>query len=67
MSTATKPVRDLGPEFLRRLDHEVLAFARRMFAIGRGCTRFERADQIQAECDRLLGLSDEEVGHVARS
>ncbi len=64
MSRSYLPPRDLGPEFCRRLDHEVLAFARRMFAIGRGCTRFERAEQIQAEADRLLGITDEEAGHV---
>lgn len=67
MSTARKPICDLGPEFTRRLDREVQRFTRRMFEIGRGADRFDRAEQIQAEADRLLMLSDEEAGHVHAS
>ena len=66
MSTALKPIRDLGPEFARRFDHEIQRFSRRMFEIGASAGRFETADAIQAECDRLARLSDEEVGHAAR-
>ena len=66
MSTALKPVRDIGPEFARRLDHEIQRFSRRMFEIGASADRFETADAIQAECDRLAQLSDEEAGHAAR-
>ena len=62
MSTALKPVRDIGPEFCRRLDREVQRFSRRMFEIGRHADRFERAERVQAEADRLLTLSDEEAG-----
>lgn len=67
MSTARKPIGDLGPEFVRRLDRQfqkaarstALAFSRGMFEIARTADRFERADRIQAECDRLLALSDD--------
>ncbi|WP_333822816.1 hypothetical protein [Pinisolibacter sp.] len=73
MSTARKPIGDCGPEFGRRFERDLAAavrrdgrevprrFAARMIEIGRTADRFERADLIQAECDRLLTLSDEEV------
>lgn len=67
MSSTRSPIRDLGPEFLRRLDRDVQRFTRRMFEIGRDADRFDRAERIQAECDRLLSLSDEEARHAAAS
>ena len=69
MSTALKPIRDCGPEFGRRVERRLRAeiraderdatrdFSARMFEIGRDCDRFERAEAIQAECDRLHALS----------
>lgn len=66
MSTALKPVRDCGPEFGRRFERRLRAelrsterdaarqFSSRLFEIGRDCDRFDRAEAIQAECDRLL-------------
>jgi len=69
MSTALKPVRDCGPEFGRRYERGLRAdlrtadreavrhFSARMIEIGRDCDRFDRANAIQAECDRLLALS----------
>lgn len=69
MSTALKPIRDCGPEFGRRFERGLKAdlrvaereairrFSHRMFEIGRDCDRFDRAEAIQAECDRLLALS----------
>lgn len=57
MTRAYLPPRDCGPEFVRR-------FAREMHRIGREATRHDRAERIQAECDRLLKLTDEEAGNV---
>lgn len=54
MSTALKPIRDIGPEFARKLDHELVHAAK-------GIDRRGRADRVQAECDRLRSLSDEEA------
>jgi hypothetical protein len=73
MSTARKPIGDCGPEFGRRFERELRStirhdghetsrrFAARMFEIGRTADRFDRAERIQAECDRLLTLSDAEI------
>lgn len=69
MSTARKPIGDLGPEFARRLDRQIQkaaretarAFSRGMFEIARTADRFDRADRIQAECDRLLAHADADV------
>ncbi len=68
MSTALKPIGDCGPEFGRRVERALRAdlrrdaheatrrFADRMFEIGRDYDRFDRAEAIQAECDRLFAL-----------
>lgn len=67
MSSVHDPIGDVGPEFLRRFDHEVQRFSRRMFEIARDADRLDRAERLQAECDRLLALPDEEAGHVRAS
>lgn len=60
MALSHHPPRDIGPEFSRR-------FAREMHRIAREAGRFERAERIQAECDRLLTLSDEETTNVVHA
>ena len=66
MTRSNQLPRDLGPEFQRHLERGVMHFARRMHEIGRHSDRFDRADLIQAECDRLARLSDEDATHARR-
>ena len=70
MSSTRSPIRDVGPEFARRVDHEIQHHARRIakrFAeIARSAPDCRTAgERVQAEADRLLNLSDVEAGHVA--
>ncbi len=69
MSSTRSPIRDIGPEFARRVDHEIQHHARRI------AKRFDEiacaapdcrtaGERAQAEADRLLSLNDVEAGHV---
>lgn len=66
MSRVTAPVGDLGPEFARRVAREIDRAAARFMRIGRTADRFERADLIQAECNRLAGLPTKELTDAYR-
>lgn len=69
MASVHDPIRDIGPEFERRIDREVRRaereIARRFFEIAQtsGTCR-EAGARAQAEADRLLSLTDEEAGHA---
>lgn len=70
MTRACLAPRDIGPEFERALARVVLrdtrALARRFDEISRAAPDCRTAaERIKTECDRLLTLSDVEVGHVA--
>ncbi len=69
MSSTRSPIRDVGPEFARRVDHQIQHDARRIakrfseIACGAPDCR-TAGERAQAESDRLLSLSDEEAGHA---
>lgn len=69
MASVRSPIHDCGPEFARRLEHEISDHARiiakRFNDIARSSSRCREAgDRAQAEADRLLSLTDEEAGHA---
>lgn len=69
MASVRSPIRDCGPEFVRRIEHEISDHARliakRFNDIARSSSSCREAgERAQAEADRLLALSDEEVGHA---
>ena len=50
---------DTGPEFKRRLEHDVCSFARRFAEIAHAASSCrDAAELVQAECDRLLAEED---------
>ena len=69
MASIHSLIHDCGPEFVRRVEHEIRdhtrLIAKRFHDIARSSSSCREAgERAQAEADRLLTLSDEEAGHA---